>query len=174
MQTKRCFLLYLNNISLLYCPQGLPDGASGKEPAYQCSKHKRCGFDSWIGKRLWRKTWQSTPVFLPGEYQGQSNLVDYSPQGCRDSDTTEAMDIHSFYHHLPCEFQLLGPLWTINSVSSTQGSSGTQPGFLPCPCTATRKGSQGHNLGQSQGLFSQITPMCCLMPNALRVKLLIF
>ena len=59
-------------------------------------------------------------------------------------------------------------------VSSTQGSSRTQPASLPCPCTATRKGSQGSNLGQSQGLFSQITPMCCLIPHAVRIKLFIF
>ena len=30
------------------------------------------------------------PVFLPGEYYGQSSLVGYSPQGCKKSDTTEA------------------------------------------------------------------------------------
>jgi len=24
-------------------------------------------FDPWIGKILWRRAWQPTPVFLPGE-----------------------------------------------------------------------------------------------------------
>ena len=24
--------------------------ASGKEPTYQCRRHKRCGFDPWVGK----------------------------------------------------------------------------------------------------------------------------
>ena len=38
----------------------------------------------------WRRKWQPTPVFLPGEYQGRESLV-----GCRlwsrpESDTTEA------------------------------------------------------------------------------------
>ena len=32
-------------------------------------------FDPWVGKISWRRTWQSTPVFLPGEYHGQSNYV---------------------------------------------------------------------------------------------------
>ena len=28
----------------------------------------------------WRRKWQPTPVFLPGESQGRGNLVGYSPQ----------------------------------------------------------------------------------------------
>ena len=35
--------------------------------ACQCRRHKRCGFDPWIGKIPWRRAWQPTPVFLPGE-----------------------------------------------------------------------------------------------------------
>ena len=27
----------------------------------------RPGFDPWLGKIPWRKAWQTTPVFLPGE-----------------------------------------------------------------------------------------------------------
>ena len=27
----------------------------------------RCGFDSWVRKTSWRRAWQPTPVFLPGE-----------------------------------------------------------------------------------------------------------
>ena len=37
----------------------------------------------------WRRKWQPTPVFLPGESHGQRSLVGYSPQGDRGSDTTE-------------------------------------------------------------------------------------
>ena len=33
---------------------------------------------------------QSTLVFLPAEFYGQGNLADYSPQGCKESDTAEA------------------------------------------------------------------------------------
>ena len=35
----------------------------------------------------WRRKWQPTPVFLPGESHGQRSLVDYSPWGHTDSDT---------------------------------------------------------------------------------------
>ena len=30
----------------------------------------------------WRRKWQPTPVFLPGESQGRGSLVGYSPWGC--------------------------------------------------------------------------------------------
>ena len=49
----------------------------------------RWGFDPWVGKISWRKNWQSTPVFLPGEPHGQRRLVGYSPWGHKGSDTSE-------------------------------------------------------------------------------------
>ena len=44
-----------------------PSGTSGKEPACQCRRHKRGKFNPCVGKIPWRRAWQSTPVFLPGE-----------------------------------------------------------------------------------------------------------
>ena len=38
---------------------------------------------------LWRRKWQPTPVFLPGESQGRGSLVGYHLWGCTESDTTE-------------------------------------------------------------------------------------
>ena len=46
-------------------------------------------FDPWVGKIPWRRKWQPTPVFLPGESHGQRSLAGYSPWGCKESDTTE-------------------------------------------------------------------------------------
>ena len=46
-------------------------------------------FDPWFGKIAWRKAQQLMPVCLPGESQGQRSLVDYGPQGHKESDTTE-------------------------------------------------------------------------------------
>ena len=34
----------------LYTMKGFPDGAGGKEPACQCRRLKRHGFDPWVGK----------------------------------------------------------------------------------------------------------------------------
>ena len=47
---------------------------SSKESAYQCS---RPGLDPWVQKIPWRRKWQPTLVFLPGEFYGQRNLVGY-------------------------------------------------------------------------------------------------
>ena len=58
---------------------GFPGGASGKEPTCQCRRLKRCGFDPWVGKILWRRKGQPISVFLPGESHGQRSLAGYSP-----------------------------------------------------------------------------------------------
>ena len=68
----------------LFAPaKGFPGSASGKEPACQCRRRKRLGFNPWVGKTPWRRTWQPTPVFLPGESHGQRSLEGYSPLGHR-------------------------------------------------------------------------------------------
>ena len=43
--------------------------------------NKRLGFDPWVRKIPWRRKWQPTPVFLPGEFHGQGSLVGYSAWG---------------------------------------------------------------------------------------------
>ena len=57
---------------------------SGKEPACQ---YRRLRCDSWVGKILWKRKWQPTAVFLPGNSHGQRNLAGYSPR------VAEAVDI---------------------------------------------------------------------------------
>ena len=37
-----------------------------------------------------KEAWKPTPVLLPGESHGQRNPAGYSPQGHKESDTTEA------------------------------------------------------------------------------------
>ena len=68
---------------------GLPGGTSAKEPACQCKRQGRLGFDPWVGKNLWRTEWQPTPVFFPEESHGQRSLAGYWPLVCPESDTTE-------------------------------------------------------------------------------------
>ena len=46
---------------------------------------------SLVGKVPWRRQWQPTPVFLPGESQGQRSLAGYSPWGHKEPDTTERL-----------------------------------------------------------------------------------
>ena len=40
-------------------------------------------------QHIWRRKWQPTPVFLPGESQGWGSLVGFRLWGCTESDTTE-------------------------------------------------------------------------------------
>ena len=44
-----------------------PVGSDGKE----C---RRPGFYPWVGKIPWRRKWQPTPLFLPGEFHGQTTI----------------------------------------------------------------------------------------------------
>ena len=60
---------------------GFPGGASGKEPT--------CSIPG-SGRSPGKRKWQSTLVFLPGEFHRQRSLVDYHPWGYKGSDTTEA------------------------------------------------------------------------------------
>ena len=68
---------------------GFPGDTSGEEPACQSGKRKKHGLDPSIGKIPWRRAWQPTHVFLPGESHGQRSLAGYNPRGCKESDTTE-------------------------------------------------------------------------------------
>ena len=38
-----------------------------KNPRANADRHKRQGFDPWVGKIPWRRAQQPTPLFLPGE-----------------------------------------------------------------------------------------------------------
>ena len=78
---------------LTFSPSSLPGGSSDKEPSCQCRRCKRLRFNPWVGKILWRRVWQPTPVFLPGESHGQRSLLGYSPWGHKEWDMTQK-------HHL--------------------------------------------------------------------------
>ena len=45
-----------------------------------------------------KREWQSTPVFLPGEFHDLRSLVGYSPGDHKESDTTERLTQHTYTH----------------------------------------------------------------------------
>ena len=49
----------------------------------------------WVRSLDWKDPLEEgpalTPVFFPGESQGQRNLAGYSPQGCKESDISEQL-----------------------------------------------------------------------------------
>ena len=66
-----------------------------------CLLCRKPRFNPWVRKISWRRKWQSNPVFLPGEFNGQRRLAGYSPYspwGHKELDTTEWLfQTFSFY-----------------------------------------------------------------------------
>ena len=56
-------------------------------------KCRRPRFDPLVGKVLWRREWQPTPVFLPGEAHEQRSLASYGSWGRKGLDTTERLTL---------------------------------------------------------------------------------
>ena len=80
----------------LWMDTGFRGGPSGKEPSCRCKRRKRRSFHLWIRKTPWRRPWQLTPVFLPGESLGQRSLGGYSPRGHTESDMPEMLSVRSW------------------------------------------------------------------------------
>ena len=75
---------------------------------------------TWAGKSPWRRKWQPTPVFLPGNSHGWRSLVGYNPWGRKELDTTEQLHFHLFlvslldylhfllhYRNYPCAKEII-------------------------------------------------------------------
>ena len=60
----------------LLANQGFPGGSDGERICLQC---KRPRFNNWVGKIPQRREWLPTPIFFPGEFNGQRSLVGYNP-----------------------------------------------------------------------------------------------
>ena len=61
-----------------------------KNPPANKREVRDTGSISGSGRFPWRRAWQPTQVFLPGESHGQRSLAGYSPWGHKESETTEA------------------------------------------------------------------------------------
>ena len=71
----------------------LPRWLHAKESSCQCRRCRKYGFHPWVRKIFWRRKWQPTPVFLPGESTWTEQHGGYSPQGHKESDMTEHTNI---------------------------------------------------------------------------------
>ena len=60
---------------------GLPWWLRGKESTCNAGAAGGVGSIPGLGRLPWRREWQPTPVFLPGESHGQRSLAGYSPWG---------------------------------------------------------------------------------------------
>ena len=70
---------------------GFPGGASGKEPVCQCRRHKRLGFDPWVGKIPLEEGMATHSSILAWRipWAAEQSLVGYSPWGHKELDMTE-------------------------------------------------------------------------------------
>ena len=66
------------------CLENTMDRGAWCAPGHGVAKSR-----TWLKWLSWRRKWQLTPVFLPGEYHGQRSLVGYRPWGHEESDITE-------------------------------------------------------------------------------------
>ena len=90
-----CYLIFSYCYYLLF---GFPGSSVVTSVCQQCGRPWfDPWFDPWVGEIPWRRKWQPTPVFLPGESHGQRTLVGYSPQGCKELDTTERLHFTHCY-----------------------------------------------------------------------------
>ena len=124
-------------------PQSFPGDAVVKNLPANAGNMRR-GFHPWVGKIPWRRAWQPTAVFLPGESQRQRSLVGYSPSGhrvehdwsrsARTHAHTQVFSIHLLIH---IDFWHLGRLGIsellalckqILEMSVDVGMSGKWPG----------------------------------------------
>ena len=108
------------NLSLLMgkIEGGLPWWLSGKETTCQC---RRLGFDPWVRKIPWSRKCQPTPVFLPWKSHGQRSLVDCSPLGCKELDTTEWLILFIIcysFANIKYSFLPFGNLWWKKTLDS--------------------------------------------------------
>ena len=118
---------------------GLPGGASGKEPACQCRRHKRLRFVPWVGKFPWRRgmVWISQP-FWPikvavsygsSQTEDKCELVTWSQyESCGWITTNIITNDHSFIWD-SLVAQMSGKEFACNAgdLGSTPGS-GRSPG----------------------------------------------
>ena len=138
-------LNWVLNIDSGFRVKNLGGGYRSAQVAQQkgiCFQCRRRTFSPWVGKTPWRRDWQSTPVFLPGESHGQRSLGGYSPWGLKESDANEHLSSSCRYltlFSLPvptlCPRVLLRPC---NGPASSSLCPNAQPN-LPCtPSQCTR------------------------------------
>ena len=66
----------------------------------------------------WRRKWQPTPVFLPGESQGRGSLVGCHPWGPIELDTTEVTQQQMFFMCI-CKIHVFSKLKTLYIIFSS-------------------------------------------------------
>ena len=112
---------------------GLPRWLSGKSPPANAGDTGD-GFDHWVGKIPWRKVWEPSPVFLPGQSHGQRSLAGHSPCGRKESVDQKEIQPRSAAnicaHAFPSQSQpFVLQIWS-HSEDVERGATGHTPPHL--------------------------------------------
>ena len=85
----------------------------------------------------WRREWQPSPVFLPGESQGQRSLEGYSPWGHKELNMTEqlTLSLHTALHSCLYRGSSSHLFQTVWAGFSMERPSLTGKGTLKCAVT---------------------------------------
>ena len=75
-----------------------PGGNGGKVSTCQCRRCKRHSFYPCIRKIPWRRAWQPTPVFLPGESHGQRRLQAIVHRVTKSQIQLKRLSTHTYIH----------------------------------------------------------------------------
>ena len=136
-----------------------PSGSDGKESACNAM---RPGFSPWVEKIPWRREWQPTPVFSPGEAHGQRSLVEYNPWGCKELDTNEWLTLSQSWgktqipfslRKLPFERECLGntPVFDLAARIHSRVGRGVGGHISTCRC---------QNIDSAPRSLPQLTSFC--------------
>ena len=68
------------------------ESCQAAQPSRLHLQYRRARFDPWDEKIPWRRKWQPTPVFLPGNPMDRRACWATSPWGCKKSDTSWAAE----------------------------------------------------------------------------------
>ena len=88
----------------------IPTERTYSSPATLTNSHinhlqfRRARFDPWVGKIPWRREWQPTPVFLPGESPWTEEPGGLQSVGLQRADTTEQLTLLRVLSHLSPHF----------------------------------------------------------------------
>ena len=147
---RNCYAAGSNNFHAAKPNRGAIRCRSGKESACQWRSPKRRQFDSRVGKVSWRRARQPTPVFLPGESNGQRSPAGYSVWGRKESEATEQARTQT-------KQAILSPLLIDFNQSSPLAAPGVLPGHHLPPSVQVSFARLSFNFRRSGGPHSSDT-----------------
>ena len=133
-------------MTVLYVHIWLPWQLRWSRIHLQC---RRPRFNPWVWKIPWRRKWQPTPVFLPGEFQGQKSLAGHSPWDRKELDTTKQLT-----HCCPCSHEPVCRNWKRQNEASAWGWGECCPSQPPLPWEVDDR-CRAHNSGWMPNIWTQ-------------------